>query len=95
MNDQGRESRRVSRLQEWLVRNAIPSARLEAKLRERLDGRAPSRQQVLRWRLHGVDMRRKDMVRVLWAARLLSNDRNLQLQDLFNVDPENDEIWQD
>jgi hypothetical protein len=90
-----REPRRASRLQEWLVRNAIPSARLEAKLRERLQGRAPSRQQVLRWRRHGVDMRRKDMVRVLWAAREISNDHNLQLQDLFNVDPGSDEIWMD
>ena len=86
---------RESRLQQWLTQKGVPSARLEAKLRERLRDRSPSRQQFIRWRRHGVDMRRKDMVRILWAAREVSNDREVRLADLFDVDPHSDEIWED
>jgi len=91
---QQRRAPRESRLQQWLVRNGIPSARIEAKLRERLRDRAPSRQQFIRWRLHGVDLRRKDMVRILWAAREVSNDADVQLVDLFEVDPRSEEVWE-
>jgi hypothetical protein len=96
MNDDPTAPRhRESRLQHWLAVHQIPSSRLESKLRERLQYRAPSRQQFLRWRRHGVDPRRKDMVRILWAAREVSRDANVKLEDLFDVDTGSDEIWEE
>jgi hypothetical protein len=82
-------------LQQYLDANRIASARVETKLRDRLHGRAPSRQQFTRWRLGRVDIRRKDMVRILWAVREASDNQNVRIEELFNLDPASDEIWQD
>jgi hypothetical protein len=84
-----------TRLQQYLVRNGIPSARVEAKLRERLEGRAPSRKQMARWRQRKAEIRRKDMVRLLWAVRAVSHNPDLRIEELFELDPESDEIWRD
>jgi hypothetical protein len=53
---------RRTKLQQWLDDNGIPSARVEAKLAERLHGLAPSRRQFIRWRLGRVEPKRDDMV---------------------------------
>lgn len=82
-------------LQRYLDANGIASARVEAKLRERLRGRTPSRQQFGRWRLGRVDIRRKEMVRILWAVREASDNPGVRIEELFNLDPANEEIWQD
>lgn len=84
-----------TRLQEALKRLGIPSARVEAKLRERMGGNAPSRRQMLRWRLNRVDVRRKDMVRILWAVREVKQDQSIQMHDLFDLDPDTPENWID
>jgi len=76
------------------IRN-ITAAAVERKLREVLAGRAPSRQQLGRWRLGSVDIRRKDMVRILWAVRQVAQDETIQLGELFAIDPSADEIWRD
>jgi hypothetical protein len=81
-------------LQRFLGQKGIPSARLEAKLRERLHGRTPSRQQLYRWR-STENIRRKDMVRILWAARELANDPDVQMAEIFDLDPENESNWRD
>lgn len=82
-------------LQQYLDRSGIPAARVEAKLRERLHGRAPSRQQFARWRLGRVDVRRKDMVRILWAVRATSGDPNVRIEEIFDLDPDTEMIWLD
>lgn len=82
-------------LQRYLDLNGIASARVEAKLREKLHGRAPSRQQFSRWRLGRVDIRRKDMVRILWAVRAASENDRVEINELFDLDPANDANWQD
>lgn len=82
-------------LQQFLDANGIASARVEAKLHDKLQGRAPSRQQFSRWRLGRVDIRRKDMVRILWAVRKASNNESVCMDELFNLDPASEEIWQD
>jgi len=82
-------------LQQYLDTNGIPSARVEAKLRERLHGRSPSRQQFSRWRLGRADVRRKDMVRILWAVREASGNPQVRIEELFNLDPQNGANWQD
>jgi hypothetical protein len=79
----------------WLRRNGIPSARVEAKLRERLLGRAPSRQQFFRWRSGRVDVQRKDMVRILWAVREVSGNSEIRVEQLFDLDPASDDNWRD
>jgi len=84
-----------TRLQQTLKRLGIPSARVEAKLRERMGGNAPSRRQMERWRLDKVDIRRKDMVRILWALRVVANDPNIHIEDLFDLDPSNPDNWRD
>jgi hypothetical protein len=81
-------------LQSFLRARGIPSARLEALLHERLAGRAPSRRQFLRWR-RTANIRRKDMVRILWAARQASQDPTLRIEELFDLDPDNDANWRD
>lgn len=86
---------RETLLQQYLDSNGIPSARVEAKLRERLHGRSPSRQQFVRWRLGRAEIRRKDMVRILWAVREASDNPNIGIEELFNLDPENQENWRD
>jgi hypothetical protein len=82
-------------LQRYLDRNGIASARVEAKLRERLHGRTPSRQQFGRWRLGRADIRRKDMVRILWAIREASQNQSVRIEELFDLDPENEANWRD
>lgn len=82
-------------LQEYLDRNRIPSALVESKLRERLGGRAPVRKTVARWRLDRGDIRRRDMVRVLWAVRAASGDPTVRMDELFDLDPENEDNWRD
>jgi hypothetical protein len=84
----------ITPLQQFLVTRGIPSARLEALLEERLKGRAPSRRQFLRWRRTG-NIRRKDMVRILWAAREAAHDPAVRIDDLFDVDPDNEANWRD
>jgi hypothetical protein len=85
---------RETLLQRYLDDRGIPAARLEAKLRERLRERSPSRQQLLRWRLGRVDIRRQEMVRILWAVRELSLDWTIRADEVFDLDPENEENWQ-
>ena len=46
-----------------------------------------------RWRKDQVDIRRKQMVRILWAVRELANDENIKIEDLFDLDPANAENW--
>lgn len=86
---------RETRLQQYLDRNGIPSAWVEGRLRERLQGRAPSRQQLGRWRLGRVDPQRTDMVRILWAVREAAAKRDIRIEELFDLDPDNDDNWID
>lgn len=86
---------RETKLQKFLVRRGIASARVEAKLRERLGGRAPSSRQFGRWRLGRSEIRRKDMARILWAVREVANDPAVLIDDLFDLNPDSEEIWQD
>ena len=87
-------------LQRYLERNRIPSALVGKILRERLSGRAPDRKTLARWRLDRGDIRRKDMVRILWAVRMAavrmaSGDPNVRIDELFDLDPENPNNWID
>lgn len=82
-------------LQRYLETHGIPAARIESKLRERLQGRCPSRQQFGRWRLGRSDTRRKVMARILWAVREASGDPAVRIEELFDLDPESAEIWLD
>lgn len=81
-------------LERFLNERGIPSARLEALLYARMEGRAPSRRQFLRWR-STANIRRKDMVRILWAAREAAHDPTVRIDELFDLDPDNDENWRD
>lgn len=90
-----RAPHRETLLQKWLDDHGVPAARVQAKLQERLQGRAPSRQQLARWRLGRVDIRRKIMVRILWAVREVSNNPTVRLEELFDLVPEHEETWQD
>ena len=94
-SDLRRGDYRETPLQKYLDRIGISSAMVETALRDRLAGRAPSRKTVARWRLDRGDIRRKDMVRVLWAVRIASGNPNVRLDELFNLDPESDENWRD
>ena len=85
----------LTRLQRFLKQRGIPSARVEKALRQRLGSKTPSRRQVERWRLGKVDIRRKDMVRILWGVQEAANDRTIQIGDLFDLDPDNPENWSD
>lgn len=82
-------------LQKLLDARGVPSARVEARLRRRMHGRAPSRKQFMRWRLGRGDIRRKDMVRILWAVREAANDPGIHIEDVFDLSPDNEENWQD
>jgi hypothetical protein len=42
-----------------------------------------------------VDIRRKEMVRILWAVREAADNHSVRIDELFNLDPANDENWQD
>jgi hypothetical protein len=81
-------------LQRLLKERGIPAARIEALLRDRLGGRAPSQRQFLRWR-HTANIRRKDMVRILWAVRVAANDPSIRMENLFDLDPDNEANWTD
>ena len=81
------------RMRPYLNSHRIPSAVVEAKLRERLGGRAPDRKMVARWRLDRGDIRRKDMVRILWAVRMASANPNVQMEEFFDLDPDNEDNW--
>jgi hypothetical protein len=82
-------------LQRYIDAKRIPSARLEALLEKRLN-RSPSsmRQQVYRWRRTG-NIRRIDMVRLLWAVREATNDPTVKIDELFDFDPGNEANWND
>jgi hypothetical protein len=84
---------RGTRLQQYLDRNGLPSAVIEAALRERLGGRAPDRKTVARWRHDRADIRRVDMVRVLWAVREASGNDRVRMDELFDLDPDNEANW--
>jgi hypothetical protein len=92
---QPRGPHRETRLQACLDRLGIPSAQVEEKLRARLKNSWPSRQQMGRWRLGRADIRRRDMVRILWAVREVSRDPDVRIEDLFDLDPDNPENWRD
>ena len=81
-------------LQHFLVERGIPSARLDALLEDRLKGRAPSRRQFLRWR-RTANIWRKDMIRILWAAREAAHDPTVRIHEIFDLDPENEANWRD
>jgi hypothetical protein len=59
-----------------------------------MQGRAPTRNTVARWR-QTENIRRKDMVRLLWAVRVASNDPSLTIEQLFDLDPDNEKNWND
>lgn len=82
-------------LQGFLKGRGVPSARVEKKLKEKLHGRAPSRRQFARWRQGRPDIRRKDMVRILWAIREVTKDQSIRIEELFCLDPADPEIWDD
>lgn len=86
---------RVTPLQQYLDDHDIPAAQVEAVLRARLEGRAPSRRQLLRWRLGRVEPQRKQMVRILWAIRELSRNPSLTIEAIFDFEPGNEENWRD
>lgn len=82
-------------LQQYLDRNRIASASVESMLRERLGGRAPARKTMARWRHDRADIRRKAMVQILWAVRAASGNPNVQITELFDLDPANADNWKD
>lgn len=84
----------LTRFQEFIAMRGVASAHVERLLRERIQGRAPSRNTVYRWR-QTANIRRKDMVRLLWAVRVASNDPNITIEQLFDFDPENEDNWRD
>ena len=75
-------------LQQYLLRAAIPSARVEAAAKV-------SRQQMRRWRAGRSDIRRKYMVRVLGAVRTVSGNPDVRMEELFDLDPANPENWKE
>jgi hypothetical protein len=83
----------VTLLQQWIDRMGIPSARLEATLKMKLKRKAPSRTQFGRWRLGRAEPRRKDIVRIVWAAQQVSGDPTIQAQDLFDFNTTHEDIW--
>jgi hypothetical protein len=50
-----------------------------------------------RWR-YSTYIARVDMVRIMWAVRELlrelSDDPNVQIEELFGLDPQNPDNWQ-
>jgi hypothetical protein len=85
----------VTPLHQYLKRNGIPSALVESLLRDRLGDRAPHRKTFARWRLDRGDIRRKDMVRVLWAVRVASGNLQVRLDEIFDLDTENPDNWRE
>ena len=84
----------LTRFQRAIDARGVTSARIEALLRERMQGRAPTRNTLARWR-QTENIRREDMVRLLWAVRTASNDPTLTIEQLFDLDPNNAENWND
>jgi len=82
-------------LQRLLDDRGIASARLEAKLRERLGDRAPAEKDLRRWRLGRVEPRRKNWVRLLWAVREITGEPGIRIEDIVDLDPNNPAIWED
>ncbi len=80
-------------LQRFLDERGIPSARVEAKLRERLKRRAPGRRKMARIRLGRTDPRRKQMVQILWAVREVANDPQIGIHQIFDLNPDNPRNW--
>jgi hypothetical protein len=89
----GRGSHVITRFQQFLDKRNIPSARIETKLQERLEGIAPGRRKMARIRLDRTDPTRKDMVYILWAVREVAADPGLQMEDLFNLDANDPANW--
>lgn len=74
-------------LQAYLNRNGIPAARVEKE--------GPfARETFRRWRLGEVEMRRKQMVRVLGTLRRITS-RPVQMEEIFDLDPDNPDNWRD
>lgn len=77
---------RETRLQTYLDENGIPYVFVATEARV-------SREQLARWRLGRSDIRRKNMVRILGAVRKKTPDA--RIEDLFDLDPNNPENWDD
>jgi hypothetical protein len=81
------ESTAKTLLQAYLERNGIPAARLERE--------GPfARETLRRWRLGEVEMRRKQMVRVLGALQRITN-KPVRIEEIFDLDPSNPDNWID
>ena len=87
----GREGpRNVSaktKLQAYLDREGIPAAWVEKK-----GGFA--RETFRRWRSGGVEMKRKQMVRVLGALQRITQ-KPIRMEEIFDLDPSNPDNWID
>lgn len=74
-------------LQAYLNRNGIPAAWVEKE--------GPfARETLRRWRLGEVEMRRKQMVRVLGTLRRITR-RPVRMEEIFDLDPDNPDNWRD
>jgi hypothetical protein len=82
-------------LERLLVARNISPARLEEKLRERMNERAPDERQIRRWRLGRSEPRRKSIVRLLWAVREVANDTTIGVEDIIDFHPDNPANWKD
>lgn len=82
-------------LQRLLKEREIPFARLDEKLQERMGDEAPNPNMVRRWRLGRAEPRRKNLVRLLWATREITNDPTIRIEDIADFDPENPANWED
>ena len=80
---------------DYLRNRAVPLSRVEATLRRRLGLRAPDRKTFRRWMRSGGNVKRKDMLRLLWAVRETLSDSTVQLAELFDMDPDSERNWQD
>ena len=79
---------------DYLRQRAIPIGRVDAALRRRLGSRAPDIKTFRRWVKLG-NVKRKDMLRVLWAVRETLGDQSVQLADLFDLNPDDERNWID
>ena len=86
---------RETLLQRKLEALGIPSARLEERIRGKLKRRNPDRYQFSRWRLGRSEPNRKDMVRILWGKREVSGDPQMRVEEIFDLDTDNPENWED
>ena len=85
----GREVKNApqTKLQAYLDRERIPAAWVEK------EGRF-ARETFRRWRLGEVEMRRKQMVRVLGALQRITK-KPIRMEEIFDLDPLNPENWVD